>query len=252
MKQCPVCKTTYPDVTLRFCLADGNTLDDLGGEQTVVSQSGSPSDEETLVIPRGGAHMRVEIPRETVQTVSPSNFQPTAAGPGGSSGGLLKILLVILGLGIFAVLAIAAGTFIYLNRSAPEIASNVSNKDAKTQPLPAANETDELRDQIANLEKRLLNDQKKNNQPANVPLTLPKMPTTTTSAHVNSPGDGFLALRSLPNSEAGERILKIPHGATIAVGACGQVVRPVSRTGRWCQASYNGYSGWVFDAYLIY
>lgn len=252
MKQCPVCKTTYTDDTLRFCLADGNTLTDLGVEQpTVVRHGEDLSSEETVAVGRGG-QMRVEIPQESRQATPQPNFQP-AAPTSGSSGGLLKVLLVVLGLGIFAALAIAAGTFIYYNMNRPETPANLSNKDAKTQVLatPTPNDTDELRDQIANLEK-LINEQKKNNQPSNVPLTLPNQSSTTTSARVNSPGDGFLALRTLPSSEAGERILKIPHGATVSIGACGPVIRPVSRTGRWCQARYNGYKGWVFDAYLVY
>lgn len=29
MKQCPVCKTVYPDVTLSFCLADGASLQNI-------------------------------------------------------------------------------------------------------------------------------------------------------------------------------------------------------------------------------
>ena len=37
MKQCPACKTTYTDETLRFCLADGGTLISL------------PDEEETLI-----------------------------------------------------------------------------------------------------------------------------------------------------------------------------------------------------------
>jgi len=135
----------------------------------------------------------------------------------------------------------------------PEPVANAVNREVKASqtPTPAKNETDELRDQIANLEK-LLNEQKKTNQPANVPLKMPEQSKTTVSAQVDSPGDGFLALRSLPSSDIGNRITKIPHGATVSIGACGPVVRPVSRQGRWCQAAYNGYSGWVFDAYLLY
>jgi hypothetical protein len=124
--------------------------------------------------------------------------------------------------------------------------------DAKTPaPSPTKDDKDELRDQIANLEK-MLNDQKKSNKTPNLPQNIPNQSAMTTTARVNSPGDGFLALRTLPNSELGDRILKIPHGAVISVGECGPVMTPVKRSGRWCQAMYNGYRGWVFDAYLIY
>jgi hypothetical protein len=252
MKQCPVCKTTYTDVTLRYCLADGNTLVDLNPEQpTVVRQGGHVTDGGTIAIARG-PQMRIDIPQDMVQT--PQSFQPPPTPSGGSSGGLLKVLLVIL-VGIFTILTVAVATLIYLNRSGPDIAADISNYNGKTPALPTPastiNETDELRDQIANLEK-LLNDQKRNNQPSNIPLSLPNQSTATTSARVNSPGDGFLALRTFPNNQAGDRILKIPHGATVSVGGCLNSSRIGNKTGRWCRASYDGYSGWVFDSFLVY
>lgn len=245
MMQCPVCKTTYTDTTLRYCLADGATLTDLSDEQpTIVSTHA----DETIDM-RQGSPVRVDIRGE------PPPVHRPAPSSRGSSSGILKVLVVIVAVGILAVLAAAAGIFIYLNRNGPETVSIADNKNTRTAPSPVpsprVSETDELRDQIANLEK-LLNEQKKNSQPANIPLSMPKQSSTTTPARVNSPGDGFLALRTLPNSEFGERILKIPHGATVSVGGCGPVVKPVNRSGRWCQASYNGYSGWVFDGYLIY
>jgi hypothetical protein len=234
MKQCPACRTTYTDQTLRYCLADGSVLNDV-------------SDEQATVVRTPG--VRVEIPRENAQTALPPAVQPTVP----ASSGMFKVAVVVIGLGILAVVAVAAGTFIYFNLRGTESAPNINGKDAKTtaSPTPAKDDKDELRDQIANLE-RQLNEQKKTKQPANIPLSMPRQSATTTTARANSPSDGFLALRSLPSSELGDRILKIPHGATVTIGACGPVIRPVSRSGRWCQASYNGTSGWVFDAYLIY
>lgn len=234
MKQCPACKTTYTDETLRFCLVDGNTLDDLGGEQTTVLRPDV-------------AQMRVDISQPAAL---PGNTRTTSA-QNGSSGGLFKVLLVLIGLGILGVLLVAVGGFIYFNASRSDAGANKDVR-AATSPTPAAkDDKDELRDQIANLEKRL-NEQKKTGQPANVPMPMPNQSKTTTSARVNSPSDGFLALRSLPSSEAGDRIAKIPHGATVSIGGCGPVISTARRSGRWCQASYNGYSGWVYDAYLIY
>ncbi len=197
--------------------------------------------------------MRVEIPQETaISNIAPPAFVPAANAP--TSGGGLKMFIG--GLAVFLLLAmvvIAGGVIFYLNSKSSDVTSKNSMANRAPTPSPAATTDDkeDLQKQIANLEK-LINEQKKNNQPSNVPLTMPRQQTTTTTARVNSPGDGFLALRTLPNSEAGQRILKIPHGASVSIGACGPVVRPVNRAGRWCQASYNGYSGWVFDAYLIY
>ena len=237
MKQCPVCKTTYTDATLSFCLADGAALADMADEQpTIVRQGGEP--------------MRVQIPQETARTTAPPTYQQAAPSQGGSSGGLLKVLLVVFGLGILAALALAAGTLIYFRINRADQAPGANNSNVKMPATSSPTPTpDDLRDQkIANLE-RQLNDQKTNSRPANVPVAPPNQPGRTI-ARVNSPGDGFLALRTLPSSTAGSRILQIPHGATVSVGGC--LGNGRAGSGRWCRANYNGYSGWVFDAYLIF
>lgn len=236
MKQCPSCRTTYTDETLSFCLADGTPLTEIAEEVTFVRSGRSDP-------------MRVEIPQSTP---TPSYIQPSAAPETRSN--TMKIVLVVGLLGAMAVIAVGgAAALIYFNRDTRTAEPTASNKGT---PSPTAtstpDNTNELRDQIANLEKRLNEQKNANKTSAAPPLVMPSPSATRTTATVNSPGDGFLALRSLPNSEIGARIMKIPHGATISIGGCGPVVRPVSRSGRWCQASYNGYSGWVFDAYLIY
>jgi hypothetical protein len=63
---------------------------------------------------------------------------------------------------------------------------------------------------------------------------------------VNSPGDGFLALRSEPTSKSGKRLAKIPHGTPLRLGVC----QPTSN-GSWCQTSYAGLSGWILDRYVV-
>lgn len=63
---------------------------------------------------------------------------------------------------------------------------------------------------------------------------------------VNTPGDGFLALRSQPSSQGGVRVLKIPHGSELHLGAC----IAASDGGNWCQTTYLGRSGWIFDRYV--
>lgn len=240
MKQCPSCRTTYTDDTLSFCLADGTPL------IVVVEES-------TVVLPGRAEPVRVEIPQETArQTLIPPHTPPT---PSGSN--TMKILLVV---GLFGAMlliaAVGAGALIYFNRdSRTNQTDKANNNQAKPSPsvAPTADQTNTLRDQIANLEKRL-NEQKKDSPGANVQRPIPPAnpSTMTTVAKANSPADGFLALRSLPNSEAGERIAKIPHGSTVMIGGCGPVIKPVKRSGRWCQASYNGQTGWVFDSYLTY
>lgn len=236
MKQCPSCRTTYTDETLSFCLADGTPLTEMAEEVTFVRSGRSDP-------------MRVEIP-QSVPT--PSYIQPNAVPQ--SRSNTMKIVLVVGLLGTMIAIAIGgAAALIYFNKDSRTAEPNANNKGT---PIPSAtstpDNTNELRDQIANLERRLNEQKNANKTTATPPLVMPSPSTMRTTATVNSPGDGFLALRSLPNSEIGARVLKIPHGATISIGGCGPVVRPVSRSGRWCQASYNGYTGWVFDAYLIY
>ncbi len=252
MKQCPSCLTTYTDDSLRFCLADGSILTALDEEQaTMVRSSGIQAAEKTAVIGKTD-HVRIEL--ATPGTPSTRAYQPQAPPSSGSPTVVIKIIVAVIGIGLLALLLVGAAGAVYYyasGRELPPPSNTVNTKQPTASPTPVKDDRDELRDQIANLQ-RQLNEQKKATIPANSTITQPKQSATTTTARANSPGDGFLALRSLPNSEVGERILKIPHGATVTIGACGPVIKPVSRSGRWCQATYNGYSGWVFDAYLLY
>ncbi len=234
MKQCPSCGTTYTDASLIYCLADGAALNDL-------SQA-----EEATVVRSGGDPLRVNIPQTQPIIAPTTQAQPS----GGSSGTVLKVVIGLLVLVILAIVGLGlAGVLYYSSGRGDDVAVTNVNTNKPTpspSPLPSVNETDELRKQIADLEKKL-NEQKNTNRPADIPLTLPNQ-TSTRSARVNSPGDGFLALRTYPSSSVGGRILQIPHGASVTVGGC---LAP-SGGGRWCRASYNGYSGWVFDKYLNY
>lgn len=70
---------------------------------------------------------------------------------------------------------------------------------------------------------------------------------TAQRGRVNSPGDGFLALRSEPGVRTGARLAKIPHGTPLELGEC---TPNTSGSGNWCRASYDGQSGWVLDRYV--
>src|SRR5437867_6474245 len=148
MKQCPACGTTYTDTSLRFCLADGRPLTDLADSQETVIQGGAFHSAETIAM--GDERARVEIPRETVQMPTPA-FQTAKPSVQKSSGGIFKVILVIIGLGIFAMIAIATVAFIYFNMNGQETAANRSTVDIKTPltpvPSPTKDDEEELRDQ---------------------------------------------------------------------------------------------------------
>jgi hypothetical protein len=72
-------------------------------------------------------------------------------------------------------------------------------------------------------------------------------PSRRDTAIVNTPGDGFLALRSEPSIRRGRRLLKIPHNTTLTLDEC--VTSEVD--GRWCRTGFQGEVGWVFERYLV-
>ena len=61
------------------------------------------------------------------------------------------------------------------------------------------------------------------------------------TAVVNTPGDGFLSVRSEPSTQQGERLAKIPNGTELALD---DYVRP-SATQRRCRVVSQGQEGWV-------
>lgn len=232
MKECPKCGTTYTDDSLRFCLADGSPLN-MDEQPTIVRTSLIPAAEKTIALPA----------KPNAHAASPN------AGASGSS--VMKIVLGVIALSILLLVGVGLAGVFYYYYSAPTPVSTTPTTQPTTEPSGRKDPDDELQKRIADLVKQL-NDQRRQAQNSNASVKPPERTTGSTIAIVNSPGDGFLALRSLPNSQSGERITKIPHGARVAIGACGPVVTPVKRSGRWCQASYGGYDGWVFDAYLNY
>lgn len=135
-----------------------------------------------------------------------------------------------------------------------------SNNTPPATPAPsaspsqsAADENDELREKIDELEKKIADQQKQKTTAPPVKQNVPIVKNPPNAARVSSPGDGFLALRSDPNSETGYRIVQIPHGATVRILGCQGFTQNVGgRTGRWCRIDYDGYTGWAFDGWLVY
>lgn len=238
MKQCSACKTTYTDDTLKFCLADGAALIEL------------PNSEKTIEMSFGGENERMNIPADSTPTVFP------AAGlPKPDKKSSTPIIAAVAGLFLLLVIAALIGFVSYIS-----LRSN-DNKDVQVvnsqTPVPTISETPEsdkenteLKEKLANLEKQIA--AQKNQKKLNKEEVFSASQNSEKTARANSPDDGFLALRSEPNSESGERLAKIPHGATITVLGCPKSSNVGKMSGRWCQVIYNGQAGWAFSAYMIF
>ena len=234
MKQCPVCKTTYTDTSLRFCLADGTELAELrADEPTAVLSSGpggqtaGPASDPTIVVSR--------------QPLSRKSNTKLI---------LFVVIGLLLGVAALAALGLAGAAFFYGS------AGTETGPTSKPSPAPSASPTpdpekERLKNEIANIQRRL-EEQNKNARSSQKPPA-DDVDEFTAKGIVDSPGDGFLALRTTPDAERGIRIAKIPHGAEVKIMNCEKNAVVVGgRSGRWCQVEYNGTNGWVFDAWLEY
>lgn len=236
MKLCPNCKTTYSDDSLRFCLADGASLIPVSSAEKTVEMTGKTN------------QMRSDEPPQSEPTVISPAYRQAQPARSGLSPWLVFPPLAILFLVVFGLIG-----YIFL-KPATVIVSN------QAMPTPTATatpdkETAELKEELESLKKKIeeQKSQSRNDSATRpFPAQNPSVPQVQI-ARVNSPNDGFLALRSLPDSETGERLAKIPHGTNLEIIGCQKTrVRIGNRSGRWCRTNYYGQSGWVFDAWLVY
>lgn len=237
MKQCPACKTTYTDETLKFCLADGAAL------------AVMPDSEKTVAMSFDNKTPPMNVPPDSVPTIFPA-----AVSNKTSKKGVSPMIVAVLGLLLLLVVVgfIGFASYIWLIKPGDN-----QNLTAAASPTPtvsqtpgSSGETAELKEKLANLEKQVAAQNNRKTTNPGETFSTPKNPEKT--ARVNSPGDGFLALRSEPNSETGERLAKIPHGAMITVLGCPKKSNSGKISGRWCQVVYNGQAGWAFSAYMIF
>ncbi|MEL6614607.1 MAG: SH3 domain-containing protein [Bacteroidota bacterium] len=69
---------------------------------------------------------------------------------------------------------------------------------------------------------------------------------------VDSPRDGFLAIRSEPSARTGQRIGQALHGERIRVlSDTGPRQTIGGRSGQWLYVRYRDIEGWAFDAFTI-
>lgn len=239
MKQCPNCKTTYTDDSLQFCLSDGTNLISL------------PEAPETVRMSFDNQPMQINIPADSAPTVF---AQPPISQSQPPKKNTNLIVAGVLGVLLFLVIGGAVGAFFLLrqtdNKNPVATASPSQSASPVKSPTATPNdETERLKEEMANLKKQL-EDQK--NQKPNVPTVSAPLNQKGVTARANSPGDGFLALRSEPNSETGYRVAKIPHGANLTVLGCPKSSNVGKMPGRWCQVVYDGQIGWAFDAFMTF
>lgn len=236
MKTCPHCGTVYSDETLRFCLSDGTAL-------------AGPTEEPTLVSGRRG--------NTNVNFTPPTTPAFQAPGPTEkrSSRTLLKVIVALVVVGIVGIALIGGVGLVYL------ISLNSNSGQAPperpAEPVrPSRSATPDA--EKAKLEKELADLKEKLKEQPSVSDNSNPFPDSEDisvfkTAIVNSPGDGFLALRNLPSTDAGDRIAKIPNGEKVEILACNPTEETIGdRSGKWCLVTWKETAGWVFDAWLEY
>ncbi|PYS86447.1 MAG: hypothetical protein DMF62_15850 [Acidobacteria bacterium] len=249
MKHCPKCGNSYTDDTLRFCLEDGTPLAD-GDEQATVVRPGERESYKTeklpsnMTVPQHEA-LRVDIPSDNRTT-------PITVQTGKSHFPWAKFVIAVLVVGFIVVLGAGLlGVAFYVGSGKNvAVAHTATPTPTFTPATPPDKDKQKLEEEVANLKKKL-EEAGNSNSDTDSPSD-PDLSDIGGTARVNSPNDGFLALRNLPSSEIGQRIAKIPHGATINILACtDQAENIAGRKGHWCMVSYNSQVGWVFDVWII-
>jgi len=229
MRTCPRCGTTYTDDGLRYCLSDGAELGApvASGARPTEVYSGAETEQATQL-------------RPPLAPVPPS---------GGSSNGLLKVLIAVALVAVLALAGIAAlGGFgaIYYFAGGGD-GSPSPSPSRSMSPTPDA-EKERLEEELANLRRKV--DEQKSNSADDLPFPDDAVLKTAT---VNSPRDGFLAIRSQPSEDYGERLAKVPHGSDVLVTSClERQVQVAGRSGRWCLVVWEDHAGWAFDGFLNY
>lgn len=243
---CPACKSTYQDETLVFCLNDGTRLMPLGNSVHATVQMSQPTN-PLRVDPQNS--------EPTVQINSPVTTQIPKRKSTGLIIGLLAVafLLVIVVVGAVGAYFMFGGNDIASVTPTPTATPVPTNTSINSNIVDKTNtSTKDLEEKLNRLEKQL-EEQKRANKTNSASSDSKPNQTGYATAKVNSPNDGFLALRSNPNAETGAQIMKIPHGATVILNNCEKTtVKIGGRNGRWCQVDYADKSGWVFSAWLDY
>jgi hypothetical protein len=194
-----------------------------------------------------------------------SDFESVPPKTSGSNNALLIVGGLVAFLLFVVVVVLAIVLISYSGGSGSKSTLSTSASPSPTAEDSKDDENETLKEKLANLEKQV-EEQKKEKEnrptldisptppPTPKPMTpTPEKPRPFAVATVYSPNDGFLAMRSAPSADYGERIAKIPHGSSVNLLSCQSNYTVISgKSGRWCRAEYAGRYGWVFDGFLAY
>lgn len=192
--------------------------------------------------------------RVNIQTKTPTQLSvPTITTQTQRKGIDPLMILTIVGLlAIVGIADIAGAYFVFVRKDNP--AAVVSSQTPTTTVTPVQKSTPDqtqgLKDELEKLKKQV-NDRKnkKTDQTVSNPT---EQSSGTATACVNSPGDGFLSLRTEPSVKTGTQLVKMPTGAIVRLDDCQRELTTIgTKSGRWCMVSYEGQAGWAFDAWLI-
>lgn len=248
MKQCPNCKNTYTDESLKFCLADGAQLISLTDAEKTIAMSATNDDTIEMSPAKTTNPVRVDIPKDTapesVNTVVSPQFSPpqqqTTQQKKGVSPLIVGALVALLLLVIVGFIGFAG--YVFFKPDNKEIAA-ISPTPAETQKPTPDDDNEDLKEKIAELEKKIESQKTEKTTTPTKPISTEEKPLDKNTARVNSPRDGFLALRSEPDTETGFRVMKIPHNATVKILSC-RAVSTIGKTrGRWCLVTYTDQTG---------
>ena len=143
MKQCTVCKTTYTDDTLRFCLADGGSLVYIGNESSE----------------RPGVKVNIDGP----ETERIGSYPTVAAKRSGSP--VVKIVIAVLVIGFLGLVGLGAAGFLFYMNTGSDVA--IASPTPTPKPPPTATTwpqqisptpddgSEELEKELAELQKQI-------------------------------------------------------------------------------------------------
>ena len=194
---------------------------------------------DTAFCPADGAPLAAEA---HPPAAAPLGAPPPVAAP---SARWLPVLV-----GVLAVVVVAlVGTVLWQQQTALR-RSETQAREATAAANEALQEAERQRDEAA----RLADERNAARDAAARTAARRAAPVSyTRTVWANSPGDGFLALRSRPSTGRGTRLLQIPHGAALDYGDClAPMTTPGGRYGSWCRARYGGTEGWAFSAFVTY